>query len=866
MQMKPYVYPFVKYILPTIPFRRIALAVVMLFCCAQIASAQSSMTDQQVMQFIVKENSSGTSRADIVTKLMEKGVQIDQIRRVRNKYEKQKSGAVAGARDISGKSNDSESRLRTNNGDKRKTVKGENQRNSVKEKVDESSMSEAQLKRYRREQKEEYMDEMEDLLPDSLSEWELSADEMEMTKKKKKNEKEVFGRNIFNNSKLSFEPNMNIATPQDYRLGPGDAVYVDVWGASQERFEDTVSPDGTINIEKVGPINVDGLTVAQANQKLKSTLGKRYGGSKVQLTLGQTRTITVDVMGEVKTPGTFTLSAFSTVFNALYMAGGVNEIGTLRNIKIYRKGRLVSTCDIYDYILNGKMSGNVRLTSGDVIIVGPYECLVNITGKVKRPMYYEMKATESVGTLVKYAGGFAGDAYQGALRLVRKAGGTYSVYSIDDFEQNSFQLADGDSVSVDSTLERYSNMVEVKGAVMRPGMFQMDGSITSVRQLIEAAGGLSEDAFVNRGFIHRRKDDRTLEVIEVNIKGVMEHSVPDISLKNEDVFYVPSQKLMKEERVITIDGEVNYPGIYEYADNTSIETFILQAGGLKDAASLVKIDVARRNRDKTSTSFNSKQLNAVYTFSLKDGFVVDGTPGFILEPFDEVYVRKAPGYKVQQHVTVSGEIMFQGLYPISASATTNSSMRLSDLVKLAGGVTDKAYIEGAHLERQLTAAEKMKQRSLIKAASLDSVDMKRLELNEVQTIGIELKKALENPGSAQDIVLRDGDQLVIPEYDNTVSINGQVNYPNVVAFSPKSKLEYYIDMAGGYSLRARKNHVFAIHMNGTISRVRSAKDITPGCSIFVPQRSKRNRMTLAEMLSIGSMTATIGTIIATLIK
>ena len=276
------------------------------------------MTDIQVMQFIVKENQRGTSRADIVTKLMEKGVQIDQIRRVRNKYEKQQSGTVAGARNISGKSNESESRLRTNN--------GENQREDIKEKVDVSSMSEAQFKRYKSEQNAQYEEALGGLLPDSLSEGELSENEVE---KKKKNAKEVFGRNIFNNRKLSFEPNMNIATPQDYRLGPGDAVYVDVWGASQERFEDTVSPDGTINIEKVGPINVDGLTVAQANQKLKSTLGKRYGGSKVQLTLGQTRTISVDVMGEVKTPGTYTLSAFSTVFNALYMAGGVNEIDPL---------------------------------------------------------------------------------------------------------------------------------------------------------------------------------------------------------------------------------------------------------------------------------------------------------------------------------------------------------------------------------------------------------------------------------------------------------------------------------------------------------------------------------------------------------
>ena len=270
---------------------------------------------------------------------------------------------------------------------------------------------------------------MEELLPDSLENLKLPEDELRETKKKKKIE--VFGRNIFNNRKLSFEPNMNIATPQDYRLGPGDAVYVDVWGASQQRFESTVSPDGTINIENYGPVDVDGLTVAQANHRLRATLGKRYGGSNIRLTVGQTKTITVDVMGEVQVPGTYTLSAFATVFNALYMAGGTNDIGTLRNIKIFRNKRLISTCDIYDYILNGNMKGNVRLASGDVIVVGAYECLVNITGKVKRPMYYEMKEKESVGTLIKYAGGFTGDAYQGNINLMRKAGGELSVYSID---------------------------------------------------------------------------------------------------------------------------------------------------------------------------------------------------------------------------------------------------------------------------------------------------------------------------------------------------------------------------------------------------------------------------------------------------
>ena len=826
--------------------KRIFLAFTLLFCLAFQAMSQSSgMTDSQVMQFMMRENERGTSRSEIVTKLMQRGVKIDQIRRIRDTYEKQKKGSVMGARNITGAKDDgaSNTRLRKNN--------GENQRASSN--VDNvSKMTSSQRKRYDDEQHNEYLDQVDEIIPDSL----------DYDEKEDKNQKKVFGRNIFNNRKLSFEPNMNIATPQDYRLGAGDAVYVDVWGASQQRYESTVSPDGTINIDNFGPVNVDGLTVAQANQRLRSTLGRRFAGSNVRLTVGQTKTITVDVMGEVKVPGTYTLSAFSTVFNALYMAGGTNEIGTLRNIKIYRKGRQISTCDIYDYILNGNMKGNVRLTSGDVIIVGPYECLVNVTGKVKRPMYYEMKSKESVGTLIKYAGGFTGDAYQGNVRLMRKSGGELSVYSIDDFERNSFQLADGDSVSVDSTLQRYRNMVEVKGAVMRPGKYQMDGSITTVRQLIEAAGGVSEDAFLNRGFIHRMKEDRTLEVVEVDVKGVLNHTIADIALKNEDVFYVPSKKVMQEERILTIQGEVNYPGVYNYADNTSLETVILQAGGLKDAASYVKVDVSRRMRDNKSIEDKS-QIAQTFSFSLKEGFVVDGTPGFILQPFDEVYVRRSPGYVEQQHVIVEGEVSFTGTYVLN-----NKGMRLSDLVKKAGGLTKEAYALGAHLERTLTPEEKIKQQSMLKFAfSGDSIDVRKLDLGDTQNVGINLQQALEHPGSDQwDIVLRDGDKLIIPQFNNTVSISGQVMLPNTVSYKEGEKLSYYINQAGGYGLRAKTKRVFAINMNGTVNRVRSVKDITPGCSIIVPAKLSRRRMSFGEIMSLGSITASMGSVIAALLK
>ncbi len=833
------------------------LLLALLWGAAFDLAAQTAMSDTQVMQFMIKENEKGTPRTEIVTKLIERGVSIEQIRRIKDKYDKQQNGEVIGAKDISGSS--SNSRMRSPNGDA-KDPKGQNQRAARREPEDVSKMSEKQRALYEQRRDYNFLNEIDGLLPDSLEAMGFWEDEELFDQKPA--EKQVFGRNIFNNRLLSFEPNMNIATPTNYKLGPGDAVFVDVWGASQERFECTVTPDGTILIDDYGPVTVDGLTVAQANQRLKSTLGSRYGGSNVRLTVGQTRTITIDVMGEVMVPGSYTLSAFATVFNALYMAGGTNEIGTLRNIRIYRNGKLISTCDIYDYILNGNMKGNVRLTSGDVIIVEPYECLVQVTGKVKRPMFYEMKQSESVGTLLKYAGGFTGDAYQSQVRLMRKAGGSLSVYSVDDFDRNAFQLMDGDSVSVDSVLQRYSNMVEAKGALMRPGLFQMDGNITTVRQLIEAAGGLSEDAFTARGLLHRRKEDRSLEALSFDVKGLMDHTVADISLRNEDVLYIASQKSIQEERVLTIHGEVNYPGTYEFAENTTIEDFILQAGGLKDAASTVKVDISRRIRDHQSIQ-SKAQVAQSYTFALKDGFVIDGTRGFVLEPFDEVFVRRSPGYVEQQHVSVSGEVAFEGTYVLA-----NKGMRLTDLIREAGGLTDEAYAAGAHLERTLTPEEKIKQETMLKmAVSGDSLDMSQLEMGDVQMVGINLDEAMKNPGNDRwDIVLREGDKLVVPQYSNTVSINGQVMYPNSVAYRKGAKLSFYIDQAGGYGLRAKRRRVFAVNMNGTVTRVRSSKDITPGCTILVPAKSRRKNMSFSEILSLGTMTATLGTVIATLVK
>lgn len=600
------------------------------------ATAQSSMTDEQILKFVMKENAEGTSQAQIVTKLMQKGVTIEQIRRVKDKYERQAKNKGLGT--VSSKDTEEDNgRQRKNNGKKGSSKNDDDEESPQYRIKDTREKKKSKSKEVVYDETNEdwlmMQDELNTFIPDTTA----MLEKLLAEKRKKK----VFGRDIFNNKDLTFEPNMNIATPQNYILGPGDAVYIDIYGASQKTIESTVSPDGEVTIEGFGPVQVSGLTVAQANARLRSTLGARYSSSKIKLTVGQTRSIMINVMGEVKNPGTYTLPAFATVFHALYMAGGTNDIGTMRNIKVYRNNRLVSVVDIYDYILNGKLTGNVRLADNDVISVGPYDCLVNITGKVKRPMYYEMKRNESVGTLLKYAGGFTGDAYKKSVRIVRKTGREYSVYNVDEFDMSAFHLADEDSVSVDSILPRFSNMVEVKGAVFRPGMYQVGGDINSVKTLIEHADGLREEAFTARAVMHRMKKDRTLEVVPVDVEGILDGTVPDIPIQNNDVLFIPTKQEMMEEQTITIHGEVQYPGIYRYADNETLEDFVLQAGGLKQTASTVKVDVSRRIVNPKALTTDSV-IARTYTFALKDGFVIDGTPGFKLMPFDEVYVRKSP--------------------------------------------------------------------------------------------------------------------------------------------------------------------------------------------------------------------------------
>ena len=769
---------------------------------------QAQMSDIQVMQYVQRESKNGASQSQIATKLMQKGVTMQQLQRVRSQYEKMNGTSAVRS---SGSTTDqltADSRMRESNGAVRVDAEGNE---LYVQKVGTSTDADGETTSIENRQKI--------YIPDSVNTI---------------NGKRVFGRDIFNNKALSFEPNMNIATPTSYIVGPGDKVFVDVYGGSQKSEQMEVGPDGSIVVTGYGPIHIAGLSVAAANAKIKQTLGKRYSSSKIRMTLGQTRTIMVNVMGEVMAPGTYTLSAFASVFHALYMAGGVNGLGTLRDIKVFRGGRQIASVDIYDYILNGKLSGNIRLAENDVIMVGPYQNIVDVAGNVKRPMAYEMKKNESIATLLKYAGGFTGDAYKKAVRVNRTAGEQYSVYNVNEFDMSSFRLQDGDSVTVSGNLRRYENMVEIAGAVFRPGQYSLGGNVTTVKSLIEQADGLTEDAFAGRGVLHRMKEDRSRRVISLDIQGILNGTVADVPLENEDVLTIASKQEKTNERTITIFGEVMFPATYEYADDESIEDLIIQAGGLTDAASTVKVDVSRRMIDPKATE-DSRVVAQTFSFTLKDGLLVDGSKDFVLQPYDEVYVRKSPGYMPQRNVTVEGEVLFAGTYPLA-----HKNQRLSEVVKAAGGVTKEAYIRGARIERPMNADEKFRLNRILQLAKVQSgagFDANKVDQDSVYYVAIELDKALANPGSDDDVVLREGDRIIVPEFSGTVKIDGNVMYPNTASYSSGKSYKWYVrNQAGGFGMGAKKSRAFILYQNGAVKKASGAK-IEPGCEIFVPSKT-----------------------------
>ena len=775
-----------------------------------------SMSDNQVVEYVKSATEAGKSQKQIMTELAARGVTRAQAERIKKRYEEQQIA--------------------------RQSVNAE-EKNRL---------------RFNQDQEPEALDYLTETLNDSIP--------FETTT----NENKIFGRNIFNNKNLTFAPSQNLATPANYKLGPGDEIIIDIWGANQNTIRQMISPDGYINVESLGLVYLNGMTVNEADNYLRKELNKIYSGitgenptSEIKVTLGQIRTIQINVMGEVLLPGTYALSSFATIFHALYKAGGVNELGSLRNIHLMRNGQKVANVDVYNFILKGKTMNDIRLQEGDVIIVPPYEMLVNIQGNVKRPMFYEMKDGESLKTLIEYAGNFTGDAYTKNIRLTRRNGREYQIHTIDDIDYSVFKLMDGDVLNVSAMLDRFENKLEIKGAVYRPGIYQYSGQLNTVKQLVEKAEGIMGDAFLGRAVLHREREDLTKEVIQVDLKNILNGTKPDIALQRNDELYIPSIHDLQDLGQISVFGEVARPGDFPFAENTTLEDIIIQAGGLRESASSVRVDVSRRIKDSKGTE-TSSTIGEMFTFALKDGFVIDGEPGFKLKPYDQVFVRRSPVYQAQINVRVNGEVLYAGTY-----ALTQKTERVSSLVQKAGGLTPYAYVKGAKISRRINEEERRRMETVLDMARTadekDSIDVKKLELGNIYYVGIDLEAALKNPGSDADIVLREGDELIVPEYNNTVRISGDVMYPNTVSYVKGKTLKYYIEQAGDYGQSAKKKRAYIVCMNGQVKKAsKYDRDlIEPGCEIIVPTKQE-SRFKLQNMLSIATTSASLATMIASI--
>lgn len=826
--------------------RKKLILMLVAFLTVGALSAYAQMSDEQIITYITEGMSAGKTERQIGTELLAKGVTTSQLQRLFKAY---KSGNLNMA-----DTNVMPSNKLGTTAKERKNAADDLDNPSMQDmNVSDGSMT-GKLKKAESDGEEEVETPEEDINP-------LFDDH---------GNKIIYGHRTFTGRTLSFEPNVNVATPEDYVLGPGDELIIDIWGVNEANITQKITSEGYIIISQVGRIPLSGMTVKEATGKLKSALSKIYsslrsGGSHMSVALGDLRTIQVNVLGEVNIPGTFRLSSFTTLFNAIYRASGVTEVGSLRNIKVVRGGETFAVVDVYEYLFNGKLDVNVPLKEGDVIIVPPYDALVSITGAVKRPMFYEMRDGEPLENLIAYAGGFAGNAYRGEVGVERNDGRTNTMYTVTSAKYGSFGMQDGDAVMVSgSDVEVFTNRVEIKGSVYRPGKFELGGDIVTVKQLVEHAGGVLEDAFLSRAQIIREKPDRSLEMIAVPLKGILDGNVDDIVLKRGDILIVSNVNELEPKGDIVVTGYVANPGKYQYAEHTTVEDIILAAGGLVEGASTAKVDIARRINNPSTTEA-SDTLAQVFSMSIKDGLIEDGAGGFELKPYDEVSVRRSPTYVEQRNVTITGEVTFPGQYTLVAN-----NERVSDLIKRAGGATKNGNIHGAMLKRKINQYERNVRVAMSRIvtqnkASADSMDVNKLKVSEIYTVGLELDKALANPGSDYDMILRDGDELIVPELATTVRVQGEVLYPNTVHYITGKPVRYYVNQAGGYSTHARRAKTYVVYMNGTVA-VGSWAKLEPGCEIVVPPRNEKDKLTTGEWLSIGTSAASITTMVATIVN
>ena len=788
--------------------KRILIA--LMLACLVVGQVSAQMTDEEVIEYVQEQHEAGKSQTAILLDLQRKGVKRDQLIRLKEQYDAaQAQSGVTGSTSTSTQA--AGDRTRKSNGDTQST----------------SGSNDA-------------------IVADVVS-----------------NVKEIFGHDIFKNDKLTFEPNMNIATPAGYILGPGDEILIDIYGTSQSSQKYAISPEGVIIIEKIGPVAIAGLTAEQAQAKVISKMGGHYQGSSIKLTVGQTRTVIVNVLGEVVNPGTYTLSAFSTVFNALYLAGGVTEIGTLRNIKVSRGGRIISKIDVYDYILNGKLTGNVMLQDNDAIIVGAYDALVNISGAIKRPMFYEMKEGETVKALLEYAGGFNSDANKNIISVERKTNEGLTVHSVEEWDFASFAVQDGDSINVKNIIDRYQNMVEVTGAVFYPGLYSISNECNSVRTLVEKAGGVMENAYTNLVVLFRMNEDRTRKAMSINLAGIMNNDVPDVILENEDSLVVSSDEEITRARRYHIYGPLAKQGEFPYVENMTLEDAIVAAGGLREEALLTNIEIARRLQytDERDSTYNKKAK--VYTFNIENGLIVKEGQNFALKPFDVITIKRNPEFADIAIVHVGGEVKYPGNYSLQSRQD-----RLSDLIKRAGGLTEAGFVEGARFTRAISANEKERSLQLLEIAhSADTIDVEKITIKDRYAVGIDLAEAMKKPGSDKDIILRNGDQIIIPQHNNTVRISGEVLYPNTVPYVEDKSASYYINQAGGTSNKGQRSKAFIIYANGQVSRLYHGR-IRPGCEIVIPTKVDKHVDPQKTSIALAGVSAlsTVGAVLISALR
>ncbi|EHQ24221.1 SLBB domain-containing protein [Mucilaginibacter paludis] len=687
----------------------------------------------------------------------------------------------------------------------------------------------------------------------------------------------VFGSELFSNSNLTFEPSLRIATPQNYVLGPDDQVIINVYGNSQVDWNLKISPDGNIQIPGIGLVNVGGKTIEQATGIIKSKLAQnRYAvghGTSVSVSLGNIRSIKVIMVGQLVKPASYTLSSLSTVFNALYAAGGPNDNGSYRQIQVIRNNKMIKTLDTYDFLLKGSQKDNIFLKDGDIINVPTYKVRVTLNGQVKKVAKYEVLPGETFQDVVNFSGGFSDQAYTATVKVLQLTDKERRVTDINNADFNTYIPRRGDIYIIDEILERYENRVTIKGALFRPGQFQLDNGLTLSR-LIEKAGGLKEDAFTGRGYITRLKPDNTTELIPFDVKGVLNKTKTDILLQREDIVNISSIFDLRDNYTVTINGEVRKGGIFAYADSMSVEDLVIQAGGFTESASPKRIEVARRINYSDPNEKNSP-IASVSIINVDENFKLNSKP-FVLHPFDVVSIYSLPGYQKQKTVKVEGEVLYPGSYTISSK-----NEKISDLLKRAGGLTASADVEGGTLKRtnQLGIdAEKGK----IDANELQQEKVQRLQhlqktfrdsLTDVNEqlrndfVGIDLKRILNNPGTKIDLILEEGDVVRIPKEQQIVKIDGEVLFPSAVVYNKSKTFADYVDNAGGFSPGALRHRSYVVYPNGTVKGTKkflffnSYPNVKAGSEIVVPKKPVRRGLSTAESIGLLGSLASLGAII-----